>query len=619
MGIKAYALVGFFIISLLFTQYAFAQFAGCGPNEIRNVEGECVSAFGPSVMWDKFSYKICDIGIITFNGQEENTDPNLIQIFFIQVTSDSDPTGVEVVMIESGNDTGVFSGEVQLCGNLNVSEGDKVYVSYGNIGDVASIESTTTSITVSTDRSSYNDGDTIMVSGKVSDRLDNFPVTLSIISPLGDTVTIEQLDVGYDNTFNTELRAGGPLWEYDGIYTVKVLYGSEARSAETTFNFDTGALIFVYTDKLSYNDGDTVRISGNVEIIQSDVEVPVTIIIVDPVGDITAISQVYPSSYGSFLLTITAGGAMQITGDYEVRAQYGAQKSSTIFYFVGITITAPTSPNTVFIPSGSSVPGCENYDRCFIPSEITVNVGDTIKWENKDSAAHTVTSGSATDGPDGTFDSNMLMSGQTFSHTFRTSGEYPYFDMLHPWQAGTVVVKGIPSSGIVDTVPPLLLTPSDMTVDATDSFGARVDYSVKAIDDNDGILRPNCSPSSGSVFPIGKTTVTCSATDYSGNSDRKSFLITVNPPDVLIPSWVRDVAGFWCGDEIDDASFIEAIQYLINNDVIIVPTTVSSGSGSQEIPNWVKSNACWWSQGLITNSDFASGLQYLIGQGIIRV
>jgi len=98
--------------------------------------------------------------------------------------------------------------------------------------------------------------------------------------------------------------------------------------------------------------------------------------------------------------------------------------------------------------------------------------------------------------------------------------------------------------------------------------------------------------------------------DYS---DRKSFLTTVNYSDVEIPSWVKDVAGFWCGSEIDNASFIEAIQYLINNDVIMIPATASSGSGAQEIPNWIKNNVCYWSQGLITNSVFASGLHYFIG------
>ncbi len=86
-----------------------------------------------------------------------------------------------------------------------------------------------------------------------------------------------------------------------------------------------------------------------------------------------------------------------------------------------------------------------------------------------------------------------------------------------------------------------------------------------------------------------------------------------------IPTWIKNNAKWWSEGKIGDASFIEAIQYLINNDVIIVPTTASSGSGAQEIPNWVKSNSCWWSQGLITNGDCASGLQYLVGQGIIRV
>ena len=533
MGIRRYkakpivffTLLGFIAFSLLSTE-SFAQFAGCGPNEVRDVTGECVSVFEAVVAWDKSSYRICDIGIITFNGQEENTDPNLIQIFFIQVTSDSDPTGVEVAMIESGNNTGVFTGEVQLCGNLNVSEGDKVYVSYGNIGDAASIEGLTSSIiSVSTDRSSYGDGDTIIISGQVGEILSGFSVSLHVISSIGNLVTLQQLDVSSYGTFSTTLSAGGPQWQSSGTYTVKVLYGTEARTAETTFTFTAS----------------------------------------EPV------------------------------------------------------ITPPSPPRTdVIIPIGSSVPGCETTNSCWIPSTISVDVGDTVTWYNADTAAHTVTSGTATGGPDGNFDSSTLRAGYSFSHTFRTSGEYPYFDMLHPWMVGTVIVKGT-SSGIVDTVPPLLLTPSDITIDATDSSGARVDYSVKAIDDNDGILRPNCFPSSGSLFPIGKTTVTCSATDNSGNSDRKSFLITVNPPDVLIPSWIKDVAGFWCGDEIDNASFIEAIQYLINNDVIIVPATASSGTGVQEIPNWVKSNACWWSQGLISNSDFASGLQYLIGQGIIKI
>ena len=68
----------------------------------------------------------------------------------------------------------------------------------------------------------------------------------------------------------------------------------------------------------------------------------------------------------------------------------------------------------------------------------------------------------------------------------------------------------------------------------------------------------------------------------------------------------------------EDSSFVEGIQYLINNNVIIV--TANSGAGSSdEIPSWVKNNACWWSENQISDDDFASGLKYLIENGIIQV
>jgi len=86
-----------------------------------------------------------------------------------------------------------------------------------------------------------------------------------------------------------------------------------------------------------------------------------------------------------------------------------------------------------------------------------------------------------------------------------------------------------------------------------------------------------------------------------------------------IPSWIKEVAGFWCEDLIDDASFIEGIQYLIDNDIIAVTATSSDSRGSQNIPSWINNNACWWSQGLIADEDFAAGLEFLISTGIIQI
>jgi predicted secreted protein with PEFG-CTERM motif len=95
---------------------------------------------------------------------------------------------------------------------------------------------------------------------------------------------------------------------------------------------------------------------------------------------------------------------------------------------------------TVSTPQGTSVPGCEATNECYIPYEITINVGEEITWSNDDSAAHTVTGGSASDGPSGVFDSSLFMAGTTFSHTFEEAGTFPYFCMVHPWMEGIVNV-----------------------------------------------------------------------------------------------------------------------------------------------------------------------------------
>ena len=91
---------------------------------------------------------------------------------------------------------------------------------------------------------------------------------------------------------------------------------------------------------------------------------------------------------------------------------------------------------------GSSVPGCEATDECFIPADVTVDVGGEVTWNNDDTAALTITSGTPEDGPDGTFDSSLVVPGSTFSYTFEGAGVYPYFSVVHPWAMGTVTVSG---------------------------------------------------------------------------------------------------------------------------------------------------------------------------------
>jgi len=96
---------------------------------------------------------------------------------------------------------------------------------------------------------------------------------------------------------------------------------------------------------------------------------------------------------------------------------------------------------TVTNAPGSATPGCEETNTCFIPSTATIEEGGTVTWENTDNAAHTASSGTPEGGPDGVFDSSLMMVNGSFSFTFDSAGTYPYFCMVHPWMEGTVIVE----------------------------------------------------------------------------------------------------------------------------------------------------------------------------------
>ena len=89
---------------------------------------------------------------------------------------------------------------------------------------------------------------------------------------------------------------------------------------------------------------------------------------------------------------------------------------------------------------GSSVQGCEVTNLCFVPSYTTANVGDTITFLNGDDAAHTSTSGTPVNGPDGVWDSGLQQPGVDYSFKVDTAGTFDYFCMVHPWMTGQLQI-----------------------------------------------------------------------------------------------------------------------------------------------------------------------------------
>ena len=300
------------------------------------------------------------------------------------------------------------------------------------------------SIVVTTDKASYSEGEIIIITGEVRD-LYGIPVSIIVTSPSENTVAMMQVDVGADKKFSTKMAAGGALMKLEGTYTIKVTYGNESRTAETSFEF---------------------------------------------------------------------GGVMEEHMEEETMME------------------------------------------------------------------------------------------ETMEEEFMMEESVP-----PPYPQPTY-----------DTTPPKILKPTDITVNAKNQNGAVVTFDVLTIDDTDEIVNTICTPASNSFFTIGETRIICNARDSSGNRAVPiSFNITVNAAGSVIPEWVKNVAIFWCDNKIDDTSFIEGIQYLIENDIITVSITTSGFGIIQEIPQWVKNNACWWSKDLISDKEFTSGIEFLVNLGIIRV
>jgi len=112
--------------------------------------------------------------------------------------------------------------------------------------------------------------------------------------------------------------------------------------------------------------------------------------------------------------------------------------------------------------------------------------------------------------------------------------------------------------------------------------------------------------------------------NLNGNDLADAFLpVVVNRISVAeasIPSWIKNNAGWWATDQIDDSAFLQGIQFLIKDGIIVIPPTETTESaGSQEVPVWIKNNAGWWATDQIDDSAFLQGIQYLVKEGIIIV
>ncbi len=105
---------------------------------------------------------------------------------------------------------------------------------------------------------------------------------------------------------------------------------------------------------------------------------------------------------------------------------------------------ADHSEVTIEAAEGSGIAGCETTpEGCFTPSTATVDVGGVVIFSNTDSAAHTFTSGVASDSDSvgALFDSSLVIAGSSFQWSPTEVGDVPYYCIVHPWMIGMIIVQ----------------------------------------------------------------------------------------------------------------------------------------------------------------------------------
>jgi hypothetical protein len=130
---------------------------------------------------------------------------------------------------------------------------------------------------------------------------------------------------------------------------------------------------------------------------------------------------------------------------------------------------------------------------------------------------------------------------------------------------------------VVDTTPPTFdRVPALGAVEATGPAGAPVLYNVSTTDLVDGVVAPTCAPASGSMFAIGTTRVTCTATDRAGNASTTVFdavVVDTTSPTLRVPGELTQEATSPSGAVV---AFAASASDIVDGDVPVTCTPASA-------------------------------------------
>jgi len=223
----------------------------------------------------------------------------------------------------------------------------------------------------STDKNSYTEGDTIVITGHIDNHWSNHTATLNVNVANGGSQPPFKTSIDSNGDFQTQITAGGPEWSREGTYGLRVIHVAGSFTAYTTFEYTPPALdeiqitqdTFITTDKREYTYDEKIIVSGNI----GDLQFPITIekrcdLLPTPSGYLKL------NAFGTASYEVKPDGSFEL--DYGAIGCYGQTSTSrlviqgtdieTIFQMIGEEPQSdPEIPPATTILSFSS---CNTYD-----------------------------------------------------------------------------------------------------------------------------------------------------------------------------------------------------------------------------------------------------------------
>jgi len=342
---------------------------------------------------------------------------------------------------------------------------------------------------------------------------------------------------------------------YFAIFFLSILIPLSFSSAFGEENYFT-------TDKSLYYEGDIMYISGNVSYDPTKNGI---IQIVTPWNTFAHVEDFDVSPDGSFSDDFKVGGPLwNPYGIYLIKVFYDGMMEESIEYKKSSTTTSESTPEP---STGTSTTTSESTPE---PS-----TGISITPEPQIESTFTTLKLQIPNFP------SLDESPQYYIDRYTNDASYKsWFDSQFPFNS-------------INDVVGYKLTP----VDNFPSLDKSPQYYIDRYNNE-----PNYKSWFDSQFP---------------NTSIYNILGYADP--ILVPNWIRIDAELWATGKITDSEFVTGIEFMLENNIIMI-SNISSGSISgDEIPDWVRNTAHWWSQDLISEDEFVNSLKFLIEERIIEI